>query len=55
MTPDQQLAPPHKFGSALERKRVLTELHRIEPSPISSRVSQNAAAILFDLWSVDIR
>jgi hypothetical protein len=55
MTPDQQLAPPHKISSAREPKPVLGELRPIERSPISSPVSQNAAAILFDLRSVDIR
>jgi hypothetical protein len=52
---DQQLAPPRKISSAVEREQVLAELRCIGYSPISSRVSQNAAALLFDLGTVDIR
>jgi hypothetical protein len=33
----------------------LVELRRFVRPPISSRVSQNAAALLFDLGTVDIR
>jgi hypothetical protein len=55
MPPDQQLAPPCKISGAGERQRVLVGICRIGRSPISSRVSQNAAALLFDLGSVDIR
>jgi hypothetical protein len=55
MTPDQQFAPPRKIRRAVEREQVLGGLHRIESLPISSRVSQNAAALLFDLGTVDIR
>jgi hypothetical protein len=52
---DQQLGPPRKIGRAIERELVLTPLRRIERSPISSRASQNAAALLVDLGTVDIR
>jgi hypothetical protein len=52
---DQQLAPPRKIDRAIERELVLTPLRRIKCSPISSRASQNAAALLFDLGTVDIR
>jgi hypothetical protein len=52
---DQQLAPPCKISGAVERECVLAGIRRIGCSPISSRVSQNAAALLFDLGSVDIR
>jgi hypothetical protein len=55
LTPDQQLAPPHKISGAVERECVSVEIYRIARSPIWSRVSQNAAALLFDLCTVDIR
>jgi hypothetical protein len=55
MSRDQQLAPPHEFSGAVEREEVSAGLRRIERSLISSRVSQNAAALLFDLGRVDIR
>jgi len=54
-TPDQQLAPPRKISGAVERECVSVEIYRIARSPIWSRVSQNAAALLFDLCTVDIR
>jgi hypothetical protein len=52
---DQQLAPPCKISSAVEREQVLAGFRWSQCSPISSRVSQNAAALLFDLGTVDIR
>jgi hypothetical protein len=55
MPRDQQLAPPCKISGAVERQRVLAGIYRIDGSPISSRVSQNAAALLFDFGTVDIR
>jgi predicted anti-sigma-YlaC factor YlaD len=55
MKSDQQLAPPDKIGSVVGRERILVLTRRLRPSPISSRVSQNAAALLFDLSIVDIR
>jgi hypothetical protein len=53
--PDQQLASPRKIGSALQRAQALAGLCRTGRSPISSPLSQNAAALLFDLGPVDIR
>jgi len=55
VTWDQQLAPPHKIGDTIERAKALAGLCLIARSPISSRASQNAAALLFDLGTVDIR
>jgi hypothetical protein len=55
MTLDQQLAPPRKISRAVERELVLVGLRRMDGSPISSRASQNAAALLFDLGAVDVR
>jgi hypothetical protein len=55
MSRDQQLAPLHKISGVVEREQILTRLRLIDRSPISSRVSQNAAALLFDLGTVDIR
>jgi hypothetical protein len=55
MSRDQQLAPPHKISGVVGREQVLTRLRLIESSPMSSRMSQNAAALLFDLRTVDIR
>jgi hypothetical protein len=49
------ICAPRKIRRAVEREQVLGGLHRIESLPISSRVSQNAAALLFDLGTVDIR
>jgi hypothetical protein len=43
------------FIGARERQKVCARLGRIVRSPISSPVSQNAAALLFDLGTVDIR
>jgi hypothetical protein len=55
MPRDQQLAPPCKISGVAERERVLVGICRIARSPFSSRVSQNAAALLFDPETVDIR
>jgi hypothetical protein len=52
---DQQLAQPRKIGRAIKRELVSSGLCRIACSPISSRASQNAAVLLFDLGTVDIR
>jgi hypothetical protein len=51
---DQQLGSSDKIGSALQRARASAGFCRAV-SPISSRASQNAAALLFDLGTVDIR
>jgi hypothetical protein len=40
---------------AIESVRVRLVIFSTQRSPISSRVSQNAAALLFDLGTVDIR
>jgi hypothetical protein len=55
MTLDQRLAPPRKIRRAVERAKILRRTSSADSSPISSRVSQNAAALLFDLGTVDIR
>jgi hypothetical protein len=55
MALDQQLAPIRKIGRALECELVLVALRGMDSSPISSRASQNAAALLFDLGAVDVR
>jgi hypothetical protein len=51
-TSDQQLAPPHKIGSAAELSPYLAG-SRVRH--FSSPLSQNAAAIQFDLDHVDVR
>jgi hypothetical protein len=55
MSRDQQLVPPRKISGRVEREQVLTRLRLIDGSPMSSRVSQIAAALLFHLRTVDIR
>jgi hypothetical protein len=52
---DQQLAAPRKISRIVECIQFLAEVRRFARSPISSRVSQNAAALLFNLFMVDIR
>jgi len=54
-TADQRLAPSSKISRAVERAKVLVGLRRRKTSPMSSRASQNAAALLFDSRTVDIR
>jgi len=55
ITSEQQLAAPCK-SAALSSPRVSAGLiFSAQRSPISSRVRQNAAALLFDLGTVDIR
>jgi hypothetical protein len=49
---DQQLAPPHKIGSAAE---LSLRLAGSRVRHFSSPLSQNAAAILVDLGHVDVR
>jgi hypothetical protein len=55
MTPDQQLAPPCKISRAVEHEPIFGWTSSAESSPISSRASQNAAALLFDSRTVDVR
>jgi hypothetical protein len=50
MSRDQQLAPPYKISGVVGREQILNRLNLIERSPMSSRVSQIAAALLFDAW-----
>jgi hypothetical protein len=52
---DQRLASLRKIGRAAECELVLVGLSGMDSSPISSRASQNAAALLFDLGEVDVR
>jgi hypothetical protein len=55
MTPEQQLAPPHKMQQRCRTRTGFGWSSSDDGSPISSRVSQNAAALLFELGTVDIR
>jgi len=55
LTPDQQLAPPCKSAAASNAKKFWLAISLAKGLPISSRASQNAAALLFDLGTVDVR
>jgi len=55
MALDQRLASLRRISRGVERQPVLAGLRRVDRSPISSRASQNAAALLFDLGTVDVR
>jgi hypothetical protein len=55
MSRDQQLVPPRKISGRVAREQVFNGLRLIERTPMSSRVSQIAAALLFHLRTVDIR
>jgi len=55
MALDQQPAPLRKIDRAVETRTRLVGLRRMDSSPISSRASQNAAALLVDLGTVDVR
>jgi hypothetical protein len=55
MTADQRLAPSNKISRAVEHAKVFGWTSSAETSPMSSRASQNAAALLFDSGTVDIR
>jgi hypothetical protein len=52
---DQQLVLPRKINCALEREKFWLAISSAKSSPIPSPASQNAAALLFDLGTVDIR
>jgi hypothetical protein len=54
MTLDQQFAPPRKSVAPSNASEFWFD-SSAESSPISSRASQNAAALLFDPGTVDIR
>jgi len=53
--PDQQLAPPRKSPAGAQSRRFGSVFFSAQSSQIWSRVSQNAAALLFDFAIVDIR
>jgi hypothetical protein len=53
--PDQQLAPTRKISCANLTRASFAHTSSAKASPISSRASQNAAALLVDLGTVDIR
>jgi hypothetical protein len=52
---DQQLAPPCKSAAPSNAKKFWLAISLAKGLPISSRASQNAAALLFDLGTVDVR
>jgi hypothetical protein len=55
LTPEQQLAFPCQPAVALNTENTWMEFAGFALPPIRSRASQNAAAILFDADTVDIR
>jgi hypothetical protein len=52
---DQQLARPREINRPVEREKFWLAISLAKGLPISSRASQNAAALLFDLANVDVR
>jgi hypothetical protein len=54
-TPEQQLAPPRKSAASPDPRGSIDKFSAALPRKISSRASQNGAAMLFDVGTVDIR